>query len=631
MKSLHDYFNAGFDPLGLLPRSKDTREKAWNAPTRPRSATPYHDNGNIGLRTGVLGTAPNGVLVDSDDDVREAAIVSERLFPATGAICGRASKPRSHRFYVCSGEVPSAVQLKDLDGEMICELRTHQNGKALQTVVPPSVHESGEVVVLDTPTFAPSSAVSSVLVRFTYLKGTAVLLARHLTTSRGHDYRMALAGFLATLGFDESEMRETGLAIIELVGDGNEQDWRTLCRTTAGAKSVKCDIEQYLNDARVAQHLRAWFGVRAQQQRTITLRSLNTVQPQVTDWMWQDIVPVNHFGLHAGREGKGKSLSLLDLAAQLTRGTLPGIHHGTPKSVLITATEDDYASTIVPRLMAADADLSRVFAIEVTSGEHTADLSLPVDIDALKYTITDRGDVALLILDPLLSRLDGKLDTHKDSATRQALEPLERLAQDAQVTVLGIIHVNKADSSDVLNTIMGSRAFTAVARVVLATLQNPHDPSEMVLGQAKCNVGAAARTSMPYVIHEKTVGQASDGRDITAPYIEWRGVSQKSIHEWQQEATAKARGASAATRSHLAEDVQWLSDFLEAQPNWTAQYADISLAASKQQISEKRLRNAARELKVTIKRTLTVPSTTEWTLSVPAGIGPNANTPGVPF
>jgi hypothetical protein len=445
---------------------------------------------------------------------------------------------------------------------------------------------------------------------------------------------MALAGFLIRLGFDAQEVLHTGLAIIALKGDGNDQDWRTVCRTSERRRStghLEQDITPFVDDARVAQHLRAWFGIKAQQQRTITLRSLNTVQPQVTDWMWQDIVPVNHFGLHAGREGKGKSLSLLDVAAQLTRGTLPGIHHGTPKSVLITATEDDYASTIVPRLMAADADLSRVFAIEVTSGEHTADLSLPVDIDALKQTIIDRGDIALLILDPLLSRLDGKLDTHKDSATRQALEPLERLAQDAHVTVLGIIHVNKGESGDILNTIMGSRAFTAVARVVLATLQNPNDPSEMVLGQAKCNVGAAARTSMPYVIHEKTVGQAPDGRDITAPYIEWRGVSQKSIHEWQQEATAKVRGASAAARSHLAEDVQWLSDFLEVQPNWTAQYADISLAASKRQISEKRLRNAARELKVTIKRTLTVPSTTEWTLSVPAGIGPNSNTPGVPF
>jgi hypothetical protein len=38
-------------------------------------------------------------------------------------------------------------------------------------------------------------------------------------------------------------------------------------------------------------------------------------------------------------------------------------------------------------------------------------------------------DAVLLILDPLLSRLDDRLDTHKDADVRRALEPLVALAE----------------------------------------------------------------------------------------------------------------------------------------------------------------------------------------------------------
>jgi hypothetical protein len=45
----------------------------------------------------------------------------------------------------------------------------------------------------------------------------------------------------------------------------------------------------------------------------------------------------------------------------ITRGTLPGEFYGEPKSVLVAAAEDSWSQTIVPRLIAADADLDRVF------------------------------------------------------------------------------------------------------------------------------------------------------------------------------------------------------------------------------------------------------------------------------
>ena len=53
---------------------------------------------------------------------------------------------------------------------------------------------------------------------------------------------------------------------------------------------------------------------------------------------------------------------------------------------------------------------------------------------------------AFVILDPLLSRLDRSLDSHKDADVRRALEPVA-VADQAGVNIAGLIHVNKRPST----------------------------------------------------------------------------------------------------------------------------------------------------------------------------------------
>jgi hypothetical protein len=49
----------------------------------------------------------------------------------------------------------------------------------------------------------------------------------------------------------------------------------------------------------------------------------------------------------------------------ITRGVLSGEFFGMPKSVLVAAAKDSWSQTIVPRLIAAGADLDRVFRVEI--------------------------------------------------------------------------------------------------------------------------------------------------------------------------------------------------------------------------------------------------------------------------
>jgi len=44
----------------------------------------------------------------------------------------------------------------------------------------------------------------------------------------------------------------------------------------------------------------------------------------------------------AGREGIGKSSIAIAIAAQITRGQLPGVYFGEPRAVIIAATEDSW-------------------------------------------------------------------------------------------------------------------------------------------------------------------------------------------------------------------------------------------------------------------------------------------------
>ena len=89
-------------------------------------------------------------------------------------------------------------------------------------------------------------------------------------------------------------------------------------------------------------------------------------------------------GLLGGREGIGKSMCAYTLAADVTRGRLPGAYAGVPRSVLVAATEDSWSHTIVPRLMAAEADLARVYRIDVLAPDGTElVLTLPQDTTGL--------------------------------------------------------------------------------------------------------------------------------------------------------------------------------------------------------------------------------------------------------
>jgi hypothetical protein len=294
--------------------------------------------------------------------------------------------------------------------------------------------------------------------------------------------------------------------------------------------------------------------------RRITLTKASSITMRRVKWLWIDRIPLGEMSLLGGREGIGKSTVCYQLLADVTRGRMHGEHFGLGRPVIVAATEDSWEHTIIPRLTGAGADLDMVYRADVTTADDVlTGLVLPQDLAALRDTIDELG-AAMVLLDPLLSRLDGGLDTHKDADVRRALEPLVQLAHDCRVAVLGLIHVNKSGSSDPLTSLMASRAFTAVVRSVLFCMVDPEDDSgeRRILGYPKNNLGRDDQPPLVFTITTAVVGNdPEDGKPITCGRVVWQGEAQKGLRELIATSQQSSR-----IRTATDDAAEWLEGYL---------------------------------------------------------------------
>ncbi|MEU5197277.1 AAA family ATPase [Streptomyces scabiei] len=307
--------------------------------------------------------------------------------------------------------------------------------------------------------------------------------------------------------------------------------------------------------------------------RTAVLTPMSSVKMKRAKWVWKDRISMGTLAILAGQPSMGKSQTSVWIAARLTRGELYGEFYGTPKDVIICATEDSFEYTIKPRLMAAGADPSRVYRVDIVSRNDILDgLNLIEDRELLRAAVQDL-DVALLILDPLMSRLGGKIDSHKDAEVRLALEPLVALAHECDFAVIGLMHFNKSGNTNPMNSLMGSVAFGAVARSVHICAPDSEDPTRRIFGTEKNNLG---KTSGPsehdldtwrYYIKGVQMPTEDDDKELlTTSRIVWDGDSQNTVAD-SLAAMAKQEKSKTSNGTKLDDAKDWLMLIFEREGN----------------------------------------------------------------
>jgi AAA domain len=265
--------------------------------------------------------------------------------------------------------------------------------------------------------------------------------------------------------------------------------------------------------------------------RRLVLTPASAIQPEPVVWAWEDEgqgrIPAGSLGLFAGREGTGKSSFLIWLSARITTGTLPGSFSG-PRGVIYVAVEDSWKYTIVPRLIAAGADLDLVYRAEVkTIEDDSVSLSLPADNKLLADAITGHH-VAMVALDPLMSAISDTLDTHVNRQVRQALDPLARIADQTGAVIAGIAHFNKSSSADASSLITASGAFKDVARFIFAFATDDEDGAQ-VITQTKNSLGLSSLPSLAYHIIEAIVPTAKGDAKVGKFVLD--GLSERSVRD----------------------------------------------------------------------------------------------------
>jgi hypothetical protein len=315
--------------------------------------------------------------------------------------------------------------------------------------------------------------------------------------------------------------------------------------------------------------------------KNVELVCAKDVKVETLAWLNYGRFAYGAITLVEGGPEKGKSTVLCDYAARVSTGApFPGESTGRePGNVVMLIAEDDIAATVVPRLIAANADLSHVFFLGATKDEkgQVVPFHLSDDCERLEAQCKKFG-ATFIVVDPLVSFLGSRsgktLDSYNDMQVRKSLGPLKELAEHTRASIAAIRHYKKRAGTDALEAGGGSVGFTALVRVMIAALPNPHDENSYLLAVAKNNL--VRKDKRPAILYQ--IVPSTTNPDIGC--VQWGEAVEMSASDILLEQAKVDREANKTVSGRVAEATAFLEDFLV--PGKPVKSADVFAAAKEQ-------------------------------------------------
>jgi hypothetical protein len=169
----------------------------------------------------------------------------------------------------------------------------------------------------------------------------------------------------------------------------------------------------------------------------------------------------------------------MDFTARLTTGARWPLSEQVSEmaSTLWCEAEDPRAQVLVPRLIAAGGNRELVF------------FANPRELALLNLAaFVKERSIALIVLSPLVSFLNGLKDVIGELGVRRTLQALQEAIEGTHCAAIGICHLNKKTDLAAVDRVLGSVAFVNFSRSALLVAKDHDDDGAVRLVHGKFNL-----------------------------------------------------------------------------------------------------------------------------------------------
>jgi hypothetical protein len=218
--------------------------------------------------------------------------------------------------------------------------------------------------------------------------------------------------------------------------------------------------------------------------------------------------------------------------------------------------------------VAAKADLEHVELLSDLKSRNlntgraaTHPFRVPHDIPYLEDAIEAVG-ASLVVIDPLMAFLEGRVNSWRDQDVRAALAPLAEVARNTWTAIVILRHLNKAAGASAIYRGGGSIGIIGAARSGLLVAKSPDDPEhERVLASTKSNLGPPM-PSLRYRIEANPPVNGVPG----VPWVDWQGECELSATQLLNAAQTDRGDPHPGNPGKLRAAVEWLRAALAEGP-----------------------------------------------------------------
>ncbi len=278
--------------------------------------------------------------------------------------------------------------------------------------------------------------------------------------------------------------------------------------------------------------------------------NMEDVEVREVEWLWYPYIPYGKITIIQGDPGEGKTTAVLQLSALLSKGEkLPCDDRDIePVNIIYQTAEDGLNDTVKPRLVAANADCTKIKVIDET------DKSLTMIDEHIEEAILETG-ARVVILDPIQAYLGAEVNMNSANEIRDVTKQLGHLADRYNCAIILIGHMNKGGGKASYRG-LGSIDFQAVARSVLIVGRLKDNPTMRIIAQGKSSL-APEGDSIAFELNKDTG-------------FRWIGKCEMSVEELLS-GTPKDNKSQLAERllNEMLEDGKRLqSDILAKAKDW---------------------------------------------------------------